>query len=182
MTFPMMSRSHRKGNRRGEIQEIFGRDFAGGRDCSNNHRGSHEQSNTQSRGDTKFNEYLQHDGLPQILELRKQSGPLDRPGKERYSRCVKSGLSDKLPIQLLFRGQPLRQHWVAASYEGFAGEGFAQTVQTDAQGKASLSLDHAGRWVVRTIQMIPAPEKDPQAEWESFWGTLAFSVDALQVR
>ncbi len=37
-----------------------------------------------------FNEYLASEGLDHILELRKKRGESDRPGRERYSRYVKT--------------------------------------------------------------------------------------------
>lgn len=38
----------------------------------------------------EFNEYLQHDGVLDVLATREQEGLLDRPAKERYSKHVKS--------------------------------------------------------------------------------------------
>jgi hypothetical protein len=37
-----------------------------------------------------FNEYLEHDGIPDILELRAERGELHRPATERYSKHVKA--------------------------------------------------------------------------------------------
>jgi hypothetical protein len=37
-----------------------------------------------------FNEYLAHDGIPDVLEARRRSGELDRPARERYSKHVKT--------------------------------------------------------------------------------------------
>ncbi len=37
-----------------------------------------------------FNRYLQHDGLLDVLDARKQAGELDRPARERYAKHVKA--------------------------------------------------------------------------------------------
>lgn len=37
-----------------------------------------------------FNEYLEHDGIPDVLEARRASGELDRPARERYAKHVKA--------------------------------------------------------------------------------------------
>ncbi len=37
-----------------------------------------------------FNEYLRTDGIPSVLELRRTTGELERPARERYSKHVKS--------------------------------------------------------------------------------------------
>jgi uncharacterized GH25 family protein len=37
-----------------------------------------------------FNEYLAHDGIPDVLEARKRAGQLDRPVVERYAKHVKT--------------------------------------------------------------------------------------------
>lgn len=37
-----------------------------------------------------FNDYLAHDGLPDVLEARRNGGELDRPALERYSKHVKA--------------------------------------------------------------------------------------------
>lgn len=37
-----------------------------------------------------FNAYLEHDGIPDILEARTRDGELDRPARERYGKHVKA--------------------------------------------------------------------------------------------
>jgi hypothetical protein len=37
-----------------------------------------------------FNEYLEHDGVPGVLEARRRAGDLDKPVVERYSKHVKA--------------------------------------------------------------------------------------------
>lgn len=37
-----------------------------------------------------FNAYLEHDGIPDVLETRRRSGELDRAARERYAKHVKA--------------------------------------------------------------------------------------------
>ncbi len=39
-----------------------------------------------------FNEYLEHDGIPDVLETRRRNGELDKAVRERYSKHVKAVL------------------------------------------------------------------------------------------
>ena len=41
---------------------------------------------------TQFNEYLEHDGVPDILDARRRAGELRRPARERYHKHVKAVL------------------------------------------------------------------------------------------
>jgi hypothetical protein len=38
----------------------------------------------------EFNEYLEHDGIPDVLQARRQSGELEKDVRERYSKHVKA--------------------------------------------------------------------------------------------
>jgi len=38
----------------------------------------------------EFNEYLEHDGLPDVLAVRRKSGELRKPAKERYHKHIKA--------------------------------------------------------------------------------------------
>lgn len=41
-------------------------------------------------GADEFNAYLEHDGIPDVLEARRRNGELDRPARERYQKHVKA--------------------------------------------------------------------------------------------
>ena len=152
----------------------------------------------------EFNEYLDEEGLGRILELRGKLEEMNRPAVERYAKWAKAVLQvgerqddtwsqalglkleivpqtnpgalrsgQALPITVLFDGQPLAGVEVEGRYAGDTSHR-VKTV-TDSDGRASLDLGASGRWYLRTIHMIRLPE-DPEAEWESFWSTLAFEV------
>jgi len=67
---------------------------------------------------------------------------------------------DRLPVQLLFRGEPAVGAEVLAVYEGFEGDRereVAVETKTDEQGLAEVPLDRPGRWLTYARIDRPAP-------------------------
>ena len=152
----------------------------------------------------QFNEYLEHDGLPQILALRRQRGHLSRPAVERYQKYAKAlltsgrgpsvalqpvghrlelvpladpaglGAGDTLRLVVRFDDRPAPGLTVHAGYEGQPGGSHAQTHLSDARGEVAVPISGTGLWYVRTIHMREIEE--PPFEWESFWASLTFRV------
>ncbi len=150
-----------------------------------------------------FNGYLEHDGIPHVLEERKKKGILDREEVERYSKYVKIYLlsgeapSDNhdrplglaieiLPLENPYRLKPGDQLPVQVLFQGQPLSGFAlhagysgqeqEAVHqfTDAQGKAVVPIASAGRWYVRGIHLRQVDLEDHS--YESHWATLTFEV------
>jgi uncharacterized GH25 family protein len=152
----------------------------------------------------EFNEYLLHDGLSMIYELRKKKGILDKDAVEHYSKYAKTiirvgnQLDDTpteplmLPIEIvpgvnpysLKRGDSLE---VTVFFKGqqlsnaelawsFPGQGekFAGVTKTDANGKAAIPLVKTGAYVIRLTHMEWVKKKTH--EWESYWASLTFEV------
>jgi hypothetical protein len=149
-----------------------------------------------------FESYLREVGLERIIQMRAVRGESAKEGIEAYSRCAKTILSSgttpdagykrmlgldlelvpeqsprgglqarTLTVRTFFRGKPVAGLKVAAIHEDAFD---AETSDiTDADGRASLSIDKPGTWMVSTVHMIPAPD-DPDADWESFWASLTF--------
>ena len=152
----------------------------------------------------EFNEYLQLDGLPDIYELRKREGILDKDAVEHYSKYPKTIIRvgdrlDETPtkplglaLEIVPQVNPYRlkngDHLnVIVLFRGkplpgadiawsFPGRGdsFAGSIKTDAQGKASVPLTQAGPYVIRLTHMEWV--KLQTHEWESFWTSLTFEV------
>lgn len=154
----------------------------------------------------EFNEYLEHDGLPQILELREEKGELGVDGREMYAKCAKailrigeggtpelatrpaglrieivplkdpyqlSGAGGKLPVQVLFEGQPLQGVYVYPLAEG--EDKYLEGFETDAEGKTIVPINRHGLWSLHCIYMRSYSDKS-KADWESFFATVSFLV------
>jgi len=152
----------------------------------------------------EFNEYLLHDGLPNIYELRKKEGILDKDAVEHYSKYPKAIIQvgkklDKVPLKPL--GLPIEivpkvnpyglkigdDLEVTVLFQGKPlsgaaiawsypgkGEEFAGSKETDINGTAVIPLDKAGPYLIRLTHMEWV--KKTTHEWESYWTSLTFEV------
>lgn len=118
-------------------------------------------------GDVRTADYATLLGYP--VEIVPTQNPYDlRFGKE-------------LSFQVLHRGKPLANQLVYASYEGFhahdeSGEHITSyTLRTDADGRAKLLLSNKALWYLSLIHMQRLVD-DKDADYESNWATLTFSV------
>lgn len=83
---------------------------------------------------------------------------------------------EKLTAQVLFAGQPLTNALVSAKYAGSKTKpGYTRESRTDRHGKITISLDDPGAWLICLVHMVAA-RNNPQADWESFWGSLTFEL------
>jgi hypothetical protein len=95
--------------------------------------------------------------------------PLDHP-----NRVVPGG---SLRFRVLYQGSPLAGAPIEGARAGGAAEGGILSAVTDDAGEASVTLPSAGRWYVRAIHYVRVQD-DPELQWESFWSTLSFEVQA----
>jgi uncharacterized GH25 family protein len=152
----------------------------------------------------KFERYLAEEGLEKIHVLRQRRGETGKPGREVFSRSVKSllvadagsskgfdralGLTleivlkkdpsalqpgGSLPMTLLYEGEPLE----GALMTAMEHENSTQKIQsrTDSRGQASLKIGRKGVWLIKAVQMIPAPA-GVDADWESIWTSVTFEI------
>jgi uncharacterized GH25 family protein len=152
----------------------------------------------------KFNKYLEEEGLQEALDERKRKGEEKSPGRERYSRYLKSLLQvgkplddevtrpvgHKLEIVPLENPYSLRPGDTLTVRVLFEDKPLAkarlaahhregdrtqtQSLTTTKDGEATIKLDHAGPWLVRLVHMRRCQAED--ADWESFWLALTFAV------
>ncbi len=150
-----------------------------------------------------FQEYLEEEGMGEIIERRRQSGEADMPGREWYSRCAKLLVEvgggrdgyervlgfelelipeknpyalqpgDELPIRLLFRGRPLAGALIEAEAKGRPEA--RRQARTDAHGRAVIRLPAAGPWLLAVVHVERTPP-GRQADWESWWASLVFDL------
>lgn len=155
----------------------------------------------------EFNEYLEHDGIPDVLEARRRAGQLDVPVAERYSKHVKavfqvgearSGgfdivlgypaevvpldnpynlrVGDALTVRCLVDGRAVPGQFVLAGGIGAGGVAIPErSGRTDADGVARFTIDRAGRWYIKFINMVSLDEPSP-IDYESKWATLTFEI------
>ena len=152
----------------------------------------------------EFNEYLLHDGLPNVYEFRKKEGILDKDAIEHYAKYPKTIIQVgnqldqtavkplNLPVEIVPQVNPYGLKLgdklpISVFFNGnplpnaelawsFPGQGekFAGTVVTDKNGKVTIPLTKAGPHVIRLTHMEWV--KKPTHEWESFWTSLTFEV------
>lgn len=157
-----------------------------------------------------FNDYLRHDGLPQVLAAREAKGALDRPAVERYQKYAKALVTrpgdgaalleavghrlelvpatdptklragDTLTLEVRFDGLPAPGLTAHAGFAGQPDGHHAQTHLSDAAGRVRIPLSQAGSWYVRTIHMREIAA--PPFEWESFWASITFPVRGEPLR
>jgi uncharacterized GH25 family protein len=153
----------------------------------------------------KFENYLAEEGLEKIHALRQRRGENDKPGREVFSRSVKSFLvaptgSRKgfdralgLTLEIVFKKDPGTLSSssggslpVTLLYEGEPLEGALVTAmehENPAQ-KIRSRTDHRGQavlklgkgvWLIKAVQMTPA-SSGVDADWESVWTSVTFEI------
>ena len=70
--------------------------------------------------------------------------------------------NDSVELKVLFRGKPLADADVRATYESYKGKGHDAPVKvkTDSQGKASIKLTEKGLWIIQVKHDEPYPVKE----------------------
>lgn len=154
----------------------------------------------------KFRSYLRNEGLERIIDRRSERNETNLPARELYSRCAKSLLrigaggpdgayrlnlgytlelmpernpytlspGDSLPIVLLYDGKPLADALIVAFTSDRPED--KSRIRTGADGRAELTLDRPGLWLIKSVHMIPTDPDHGRAEWESFWASLTFRL------
>jgi len=150
----------------------------------------------------KFEDYLRDEGLERIIDSRKKAGQSAAPGRERFYRCAKALLNTPgvatfdaplgftlelvprrnpyamksagdLPLALTFRGKPIANVLVVAMSKDDPLK--AVRARTDAAGRVTLPLAHAGFWLIKAVHMEAAPA-DAGVDWESWWASITFEL------
>lgn len=151
----------------------------------------------------KFEEFLKHEGLERISAIRAQRHETAKPDRERFYRFAKSVLnagmngganggarfdqpfgyrfeivpetnpcaSTPLRVRLLFEGKPLAGALVTAMHRDDASARIR--IRSDKSGRVTLNLPKNGVWMIKSVQMVPAPA-GTDADWESMWASLTF--------
>ena len=153
----------------------------------------------------KFEKYLVEEGLEAAIAERARRGDTEKPGREVFSRSVKSIVFagargadfDRrlgLDLEILLKSDPAR--WKpdpksAMRFQLFSdGKPLAGalvkaickdepdrtlTARTGRDGHASLVLPRRGVWLVEAVRLTPAPP-GIDADWESVWTSVTFEI------
>jgi uncharacterized GH25 family protein len=154
----------------------------------------------------KFEEYLKEEGMEYVIAERVRLGESKNPGKERYSRFLKTLIqvganrtgNAKTRIGARLEIVPLDNPYSKKAGDDmdvqvfFGGRPLAgkaifadnrdgqaystQKLTTDHDGRITLKLNKKGVWLVRLVYMQRCERNCGDAEWESFWGAMSFGV------
>lgn len=147
----------------------------------------------------KFEEFLRMEGLESISAQRAARGESHKSDRERFYRYAKALVvagdgkatgfdralgyryelvpetnpltTNHLVVRALFEGKPLAGALVTAIPQQNPAQRL--TARTDRNGRVSFDLPGAGAWLVKSVQMVPAPPSS-NADWESMWASLTF--------
>lgn len=153
----------------------------------------------------KFRQYLEHENLDHVLRWRKERGEEGKPGREIYSKYVKSlvlsgkadgfyahqaGLTiefvperdpyslrpgDALPVRLFLRGQPAPGVAVESAWLEGGRAKIESIGRTREDGRISVPIRAAGPHRLHAIVMERCRDAS-RADWESFWASLTFEI------
>jgi uncharacterized GH25 family protein len=151
----------------------------------------------------KFEKYLADEGLDAVLKERARRGEQGKPGREVFSRSVKSivvvgprgrefdrraGLEFEVLLEsdpalwktgapmafrLLYDGKPFAGALVKAICRDDPDN--TLTVRSGKNGALSFPFPRKGVWLVEAVRMTPAPP-GVDADWESIWASLTFEI------
>jgi uncharacterized GH25 family protein len=154
---------------------------------------------------TKFNQYLEEDGLDNIIEWRKKNGQDTVGAKEFYARyaklIVQSGslldntwkqvvghrleiIPDANPYSLKagdYLGCKVlyegkpSPHTMVKVWGHVGNKIFLQNAYTENDGTVKFPISANGPWMISCVRMEKS--KDPKADWESSWASLTFGIE-----
>jgi uncharacterized GH25 family protein len=152
----------------------------------------------------KFTEYLEADGLDDVLYQRKKNGISGDSATELYSRHAKLILHAgaktdnsysricNLPIEIIPDENPAllkkgRRIGFRILFEGkplfgakvkvwnrYNHRTSVQNIFSQQDGRIETHVSNPGVWMVSVVRMVPS--KDRKAQYRSYWGTLVFGV------
>lgn len=151
----------------------------------------------------KFEDYLVEDGMEYISKEREKLGESSKPGRERYSRYIKTLLQVgdkrtdvyKKKLGMKLEIMPLENPYskkvgdtlsFQVLFDGkplvgktvFANNRDSETqkMTTDKDGKFSMKIEKKGLWLARLVYMQRCAKDCGEADWESFWGAFSFGA------
>ena len=157
----------------------------------------------------KFHQYLEHEGLTNIIELREKAGEAETSATERYRRYLKTMIvvggkneaswkmqvGHKLEIIPLSNPTSIKPgtqssfqvlldgkplSGVQLAALGRNGEKITDLhTRTDKKGRGTFPFDHPGEWLIKLVHLRRCEDPD-DSDWESFWSAFTFSIQAAK--
>jgi len=155
---------------------------------------------------SKFEAYLEEEGLTNAIEYRKQNNETGCNGREFYQRCAKTiiqvgdvkdktfAIATSLPIDIILSANPYQlnnkaQLSAKVFYKGSPLTNVLIKVWhrtnnktekkeffTDAEGKIVFPVITKGKWMISTVKMERLND-NPVADWQSYWGSLTWGYE-----
>lgn len=151
----------------------------------------------------RFDDYLAHEGLGHLVTERARLGEREKPGRERYSRYLKTLIQvgdarddsfkevTGAALELVPEQNPVfvesgatlpvqirfrGQPLPGVRLEALSRDGAdirSAMITADGAGIARVPIDRKGVWLLRMVHMVRC-EGCPDADWESFWTSYTF--------
>lgn len=152
----------------------------------------------------KFNAYLKEAALDDANYHRQKTNTLGKNGKELVTHfaklIVQSGkrpddtykketgvvieiipqqhpyllkVGDRVQFKIIYEGKPLFGARVKV-WNRHNNRTSVQNIFTEQNGMIETHISNPGAWMVSVVKMISF--KDPQADWQSYWGSLVFGI------
>src|SRR6187401_874227 len=155
---------------------------------------------------SKFNKYLEEDGLKNALEYRKKNNETGCNGHEFYQRCAKTllqvgdvkdqtfGITTSMPLDIV----PLSNPYQLKNKEFFRVKIFYKSSplrnaliktwhrvknktekkvrKTDSKGEIVFPVNTNGKWMISTVKMERLTD-NPVADWQSYRGSLTWGYE-----
>jgi uncharacterized GH25 family protein len=160
---------------------------------------------------TTFKEYVEEEGVEYILSERERRGQSDDVAPEEFVRLAKLLLQSGTPDQDLYKqklGYTLELVPLSDPYKLKPGDSLefellyqdevisglqlqamskadpesVQKIRTDENGRASITVDKAGPWLVKVVMIVPVPGRYEVVEgasialWQSYWASFVFAL------
>lgn len=155
------------------------------------------QPSTITLSGEAFTQYLEEDGLDDVVAWRADAGLTKREGRERYRRAMKVVLSGPdvrmgqpleltspslplsawgpLDVTLRWKGAPLPGRLVRA-WNHHLGTLVVMSARTGPDGRVSFEVPWPGRWMLSAVHMERAAPDAGAIDWESTWASMTFDV------
>ena len=89
------------------------------------------------------------------------------------------GANSTLPVQLLYRGKPLKGALVVAIPRSQPKQRLSARSGKD--GRVSFKLPRGGEWLIKAVHVVRAPA-GAEGDWESFWASLTFDLATSTIK